>query len=78
VHRDGKRNHNGFPFFILADDLKNCFFLPAAVAGTYDFYDTNNNSLASDLTSGIGMLWLAFNPLQQIGLHQASKGTCRV
>jgi hypothetical protein len=26
--------------------------LPAAVTGTYNFYDTNNNSLASNLTSG--------------------------
>jgi len=34
------------------DDLKNCYFLPAATAGTYNFYDTNNNSLASNLTSG--------------------------
>ena len=34
------------------NDLKNCYFLPAAVAGTYNFYDTNNNSLASNLTSG--------------------------
>ena len=34
------------------DDLKNCYFLPAAVNGAYDFYDTNNNSLASNLTSG--------------------------
>ena len=34
------------------DDLKKCYFLPAAVAGTYNFYDTNNNSLASNLTSG--------------------------
>ena len=34
------------------NDLKNCYFLPATVAGTYNFYDTNNNSLASNLTSG--------------------------
>jgi hypothetical protein len=34
------------------DDLKNCYFLPAAVAGNYDFYDTNNNSLANNLTNG--------------------------
>ena len=34
------------------NDLKNCYFLPATTAGTYNFYDTNNNSLASNLTSG--------------------------
>src|SRR5258705_13932571 len=34
------------------DDLKNCYFLPTSVTGTYDFYDTNNNLLASGLTSG--------------------------
>jgi hypothetical protein len=34
------------------DDLKNCYFLPAATAGNYDFYDTNNNSLASNLANG--------------------------
>ena len=34
------------------NDLKNCYFLPATVTGTYNFYDTNNNSLASNLTSG--------------------------
>lgn len=34
------------------NDLKNCYFLPATTAGTYNFYDTNNNNLASNLTSG--------------------------
>lgn len=33
------------------DDLKNCYFLPSTtVSGSYDFYDTNNNSLATGIT----------------------------
>ncbi|MFS8087027.1 MAG: hypothetical protein ACMG6H_15445 [Acidobacteriota bacterium] len=33
------------------DDLKNCYFLPSTtVTGAYDFYDTNNNTLASAIT----------------------------
>ena len=34
------------------DELKHCYFLPAGVTGQYDFYDTNNNELASALTTG--------------------------
>ena len=33
------------------DDLKNCYFLPSTrVSNAYDFYDTNNNSLATGIT----------------------------
>ena len=33
------------------DELKGCYFLPSTtVSGAYDFFDTNNNSLASGIT----------------------------
>jgi hypothetical protein len=33
------------------DKLKGCYFLPSAtITGAYDFYDTNNGSLASGIT----------------------------
>jgi hypothetical protein len=33
------------------DKLKGCYFLPSTtVSGAYDFFDTNNNSLASGIT----------------------------
>ena len=34
------------------DMLKGCYFLPGTATGEYNFFDTNNNSLASGLTSG--------------------------
>jgi len=32
------------------DDLKGCYFLPSTTVNAYDFYDTNNNSLATAIT----------------------------
>lgn len=33
------------------DDLKGCYFLPSTtVSGAYDFFDTNNHSLATGIT----------------------------
>ncbi len=42
-------------------DLKGCYFLETATPNCYDFYDTNNNVLASNICTTTRPLGFSFN-----------------
>ncbi|MGI8897004.1 MAG: hypothetical protein ACR2IB_01300 [Pyrinomonadaceae bacterium] len=44
--------------------LKGCYFLATATANCYDFYDTNNNPLASNICTTTSSLGFSFNDFQ--------------
>jgi hypothetical protein len=43
------------------NDLKGCYFLATTTASCYDFYDTNNNVLASNICTTTSPLGFSFN-----------------
>jgi hypothetical protein len=42
-------------------DLKGCYFLETTTANCYDFYDTNNDVLASNICTTTSPLGFSFN-----------------
>lgn len=43
------------------NDLKGCYFLATTTANCYDFYDTNNNPLATDICTTRSPLSFSFD-----------------
>ena len=60
------------------DDLKNCYFLPLATAGQYNFYDKNNNLVSTTpatITSGTAFTFSFDDPMETWTITATFSGT---